>query len=183
MDPVLATPRLLLYELQPHDLTFVMAMLGDPEVTLYYERTFDQAAAQAWLDRQLVRYRNDGHGLWLVRDRHTGVPVGQVGLAMQEVEGQRRPEIGWLLAREFWGRGYATEAGAATRSAAFGRWGYPEVISLIRPENLASRRVAGRLGMTPGPEVQFHGFRHTVYASRASDIGSLASTAHRRREA
>ena len=92
---------------------------------------------------------------------------------MQEVEGKRRPEIGWLLAREFWGRGYATEAGAAARDAAFSRWGYAEVISLIRPENLRSRRVAGRLGMTPGQEVQFHGFRHIMYESRASDIHSL----------
>jgi [ribosomal protein S5]-alanine N-acetyltransferase len=173
MDPVLGTPRLLLYELQPHDLAFVAAMLADPEVTLYYERVFDETAAQDWLDRQLARYRRDGHGLWLVRERHTGVPVGQVGLAMQEVEGDRRPEIGWLLAREFWGRGYATEAGAAARDAAFSRWSYPEVISLIRPENLPSRRVAGRLGMTPGPEVQFHGFRHIVYESRASDTHSL----------
>jgi RimJ/RimL family protein N-acetyltransferase len=174
MDPILATPRLLLYELQPHDLAFVMAMLADPEVTLYYERTFDEAAARDWLDRQLARYRNDGHGLWLVRERHTGAPVGQVGLAMQEVDGRRRPEIGWLLARAFWGHGYATEAGAAARDAAFTRWGYPEVISLIRPENLPSRRVAGRLGMTPGPEVQFHGFRHTVYESPAPGIHSLA---------
>jgi RimJ/RimL family protein N-acetyltransferase len=84
--------------------------------------------------------------------------VGQVGLAMQEVEGQRLPEMGWLLHRSFWGKGYATEAGAATRDAAFRHWRYPKVISLIRPINEPSRRVAERLGMRPDRHVQFLGF-------------------------
>lgn len=168
--PVLETTRLLLYELRPEDCDFVAAMLAHPEVAFYYERRFDRADAQAWLDRQLERYQRDGHGLWLVRLREGGAPVGQVGLAMQEVEGTRRPEIGWLLAREFWGQGYATEAAAVTRTAAFDRWGYPTVISLIRPENLPSRRVAERLGMTAGPEVDFHGLRHIIYHSHAVDV-------------
>ncbi|HET9275345.1 MAG TPA: GNAT family N-acetyltransferase [Gemmatimonadales bacterium] len=165
MHPVLTTHRLALYDLQANDLDFVAGMLADPEVTRYYARRFGRADAEVWLNRQLERYERDGHGLWLVRERATGTPVGQVGLAIQEVAGLRRPEIGWLLAREFWGRGYATEAGAATRSAAFERWAYPEVISLIRPENEPSRRVAGRLGMVATEEVEFHAFRHIVYQS------------------
>jgi RimJ/RimL family protein N-acetyltransferase len=148
----------------PEDLDFVATMLADPDVSRYYERRFDRADAQVWLDRQLARYLRDGHGLWLVEERDTGVPVGQVGLAMQEVEGQRHPEIGWLLHRPCWGRGYATEAGAAARDVAFRRWQYPCLISLIRPVNLPSRRVAERLGMAPGREVEFHGFPHLVYS-------------------
>jgi RimJ/RimL family protein N-acetyltransferase len=86
---------------------------------------------------------------------------------MQEVEGTRRPELGWLLHRPFWGKGYATEAATATRDAAFGRWGYREVISLVRPENLPSRRVAERLGMRADRHVTFHGFDHIVYVAEA----------------
>jgi RimJ/RimL family protein N-acetyltransferase len=163
--PVLETARLVLCELRPGDLDFVASMLAHPEVSRYYERTFHRADAEVWLTRQLERYQRDGHGLWLVRERETGTPVGQVGLALQEVESVRRPEVGWLLAREFWGRGYATEAGAATREAAFTRWRYAEVISLIRPVNQPSRRVAERLGMAPTKEVEFHGYRHIVYQS------------------
>jgi RimJ/RimL family protein N-acetyltransferase len=162
-DVVLETERLQLREMVPSDLDFVAAMLGDREVTRYYERTFERADASAWLERQRDRYARDGHGLWLVLERRTGVPVGQVGLAMQEIEGTRHPEIGWLLHRPYWGRGYATEAGIATRDAAFGRWSYRLVISLIRPSNAPSRRVAERIGMRAGERVRFHGSEHVVY--------------------
>lgn len=167
MTTVLETSRLRLRELAPTDLDFVASMMADPDVTRYYERRFSRANAEVWLDRQLERYRLDGHGLWLVLDRHTETPMGQVGLMLQEVDGVRLPEIGWLLHRPFWGRGYATEAAAATRDAAFTRWGYGADISLIRPENTPSRRVALRIGMSPGRRVQFHGFEHIVFEAGA----------------
>ena len=171
MQVIAETPRLRLREMVKEDLDFVATMLADPEVSRYYERQFDRADAQVWLERQLRRYARDGHGLWIVEERDSGTPVGQVGLAVQDVEGERHPEIGWLLHRPCWGRGYATEAGAAARDVAFARWHYPYVISLIRPVNTPSRRVAERLGMEPGREVQFHGFTHIVYSITAPGGG------------
>lgn len=167
MQAVLTTPRLHLRELAPDDLDFLAEMLAHPEVARYYEKTFTRDDARVWLDRQLGRYRRDGHGLWLVELADGAVPIGQVGLAMQDVDGGRHAEIGWLLHRLFWGRGYATEAAAATRDAAFGRWGYPRVVSLIRPENLPSQAVAQRIGMTPGRLVEFHGFAHVIWEAMA----------------
>jgi RimJ/RimL family protein N-acetyltransferase len=171
---ILETPRLSLCELAEDDLDFVAAMMAHPDVSRYYERRFTRHDSAEWLARQLERYRRDGHGLWLVTERATHEPVGQVGLAIQEVDGGRYPEIGWLLHRPYWGRGYATEAAAATRDAAFSRWGYQHVISLIRPVNLRSQRVAERVGMTPGRIVQFHRFEHIVYEVRSSklEVGS-----------
>ena len=160
---ILETSRLLLREMTPQDVDFIAAMMAHPEVNHYYDRQFSRAESETWLERQLERYRRDGTGLWLAVERATGRPVGQVGLAFQDVEGERHPEIGWLLDRPHWGRGYATEAGAATRDAAFNQWGYDHVISLIRPVNLASQRVALRIGMTEGRRVQFHGYEHCVF--------------------
>src|SRR5688572_4751838 len=115
MTAVLETPRLLLREMVPEDIDFLAGMLADPEVSHHYERRFTRDAAEEWLQRQLRRYRDDGHGLWLASERETGAPVGQVGLLLQDVERIRRPEVGWLLDRPHWGKGYATEAGAAVR--------------------------------------------------------------------
>ena len=163
MRTILETERLLLRELVPNDVAFVSTMLADPDVTRFYAKRFDRREAQVWLDRQIERYRRDGHGLWLVLDRATGAPVGQVGLANQEVEGRCEREVGYLLHRPFWGQGYATEAACATRDIAFTRWSYPRVISLVRPENEPSQRVAERLGMLPERRVQFGGFEHIVF--------------------
>ena len=82
---------------------------------------------------------------------------------LQEVEGDELPEVAWLLHRPFWGSGYATEAASATRDAAFTRWRYGAVISLIRPENVPSQKVAQRIGMRPGRVVQFEGFEQIVF--------------------
>jgi len=164
---ILETPRLVLRELVADDLDFVATMMADPDVSRYYERTFARADAEQWLERQLSRYARHGHGLWLALERETGTPVGQVGLAIQEVEGVRRAELGWLLHRAHWGRGYATEAGAACRDAGFTRWRYREIISLLRAENTPSRRVAERIGMKAEERhVAFHGFEHIVYSVR-----------------
>lgn len=170
MAIILETSRLRLRELAGTDLEFVATMMADPEVTRYYERRFSRADAQVWLDRQLERYRVDGHGLWLLLDRATGTALGQVGLILQEVEGAHVPEIGWLLHRPFWGRGFATEAATATREAAFTRWGYGTVSSLIRPANLPSQRVAQRIGMSPQRRVHFHGFEHIVFEAHRNGL-------------
>ncbi len=163
MMAILETERLLLRELASTDLDFVADMMGNGEVTRYYGRRFDRADAEVWLNQQLERYRIDGHGLWLVLDRQAGTPIGQVGLMLQEVGGLELPEIGWLLHRPYWGRGYATEAAAAARDAAFTQWRYRVVISLVRPENTSSQRVAQRIGMQPRGLVHFEGFEHLVF--------------------
>jgi RimJ/RimL family protein N-acetyltransferase len=156
------------------DLDFLAAMLGDAEVMAYYPKTLSRDEARGWLERQRARYAADGHGLWLVERKENGAPVGQVGLVMQEIEGERLPEIGWMIHRRFWRRGYASEAALAARAAAFGRFGYPRVISLIRPENVPSQGVARKLGMAPLRETTFVGLRHAVWGV-ARDSGAPAS--------
>lgn len=167
---VLETARLRLREMTPHDIDFVATMLGNAEVSRYYDRVFTRYDSEIWLQRQLERYQRDGHGLWLAEERATGEPVGQIGLAVQDVRGVRLTEVGWLLHRPYWGRGYATEAGAASCEAAFGRWHYPMVISLIRPVNVRSQRVAERVGLSPGPIVQFLGLDHIMYELKAGRV-------------
>ena len=165
---VLASSRLDLSELVPSDLDFVAEMLADPEVMRFYPEPLTREQSFAWIERQRERYARHGHALWLVSERATGEPVGQVGLILQDVEGRPEPEIGYLVHRPYWRRGYASEAAGAVRDWAFERKGLDRVISLIRPANVPSQAVARRLGMTSGREVLFHGLPHVVFeVSRA----------------
>ncbi|HET6204204.1 MAG TPA: GNAT family N-acetyltransferase [Planctomycetota bacterium] len=161
---VLETPRLALREMTLGDLDFVAGMLGDPEGMRFYPKPLSREESEAWVRRQIDRYERDGHGLWLVVEKASGHPVGQVGLSIQEVEGVREPEIGYLIHRPSWRRGFAAEAALATRDHAFAVLGKPRVISLVRPENLPSRRVAMRIGMTIEKQVLFRGLDHRVFA-------------------
>ena len=113
-----------------------------------YEHAFSDEEVQGWFDRQLARYREDGFGLWAVILKETGELIGQCGLTMQELHGDRVPEIGCLFNRLFRHRGYATEAAVGCREYAFHTLGIGEVCSIIRDSNTASQNVAKRSGMT-----------------------------------
>ena len=160
----LQTERLFLRELDAGDLDFVASMLEDPGVTRFYPKRYTRADAVGWIERQQARYAKDGYGLWLVLLRVELIPVGQVGLLRQEVNGIPTPEIGYLLAQRFWGRGLATEAAIATRDYAFGELNFDRVVSLIRPENLPSQGVARRIGMRPVGSTLHAGVEHLVFA-------------------
>jgi RimJ/RimL family protein N-acetyltransferase len=169
----LTSSRLALRELALDDLDFVAEMLADPVVMCYYPKRLSRIEAQGWIERQRERYRRDGHGLWLVAEQETRQPVGQIGLLRQEVGGNAEWEIGYLLHSAYWHRGYATEAGTVIRDYAFRALRPPRVISLIRPENIPSQRVARRLGMEPSGLVQFSGLDHFVFS-----VGRPADMSH-----
>lgn len=169
MNVILVTERLRLREMVEDDLDFVAEMLADAEVMRYYPKRYSRDEARGWLERQVRRYEADGCGLWLVEDLETGEPRGQVGLVMQEVDGQREPEIGYLVHRPFWRRGYAYEAASGVRRYAFETRRLDHVISLIRLENLPSQAVARKLGLSPVRETSFHGFRTLVFQMKRPD--------------
>ncbi len=90
--------------------------------------------------------------------------IGDCGIIRQLVEGEYLYEIGYHLRRDYWGQGLATEAAIACRDWAFAHLKNERLISLIRRENLPSRRVAERAGMTVWKEVNWRGLPHYVYS-------------------
>jgi RimJ/RimL family protein N-acetyltransferase len=162
---VLETPRLVLRELTEDDLEFVAGMLGHSEVMRHYPKPLSREESALWIARQRARYAADGHGLWLAEEKARGAPVGQVGLLTQIVERASESEIGYLLHRPFWHRGFATEAAAGVRDHAWAVRGLTRLVSLIRPANLPSQAVARRVGMSPEREVEFHGLPHLLFST------------------
>ena len=163
-EPLIQTARLRLREMTWDDLDFVATMLADPQVMRHYPKCHSRDESKAWLQKQLKRYREDGHGLWLVSSRDSGEPIGQVGLLKQQVDGVDESEIGYLVHHPYWRHGYASEAAAAVRDYAFGILRRDRVISLIRPVNIPSQRVALRIGLKPVKLTTFHDFEHLVFS-------------------
>lgn len=142
------TPRLRLrpFHNDRSDVEALLAVLGDPESMRYYPAPFDRDGAGAWIDRQLERYEHDGFGLLAIEDRATSEVIGDCGPTVQQADGESYVELGWHVLGSRQRLGIATEAGAACRDAAFASLDVPYLISLIRPENAPSRRVAEKLG-------------------------------------
>jgi len=162
-DVVLETERLRLRPYRTDDLDDLAEMFGDPEHMRWYPSAFTREQSQAWIDRQFQRYAEDGFGLFLAELRDDGTFAGTLGPTVQTVEGERRVEVGWHIRPALKGRGLAVEGADAARSWAFETLEVDHVISLIRPENAASRRVAEKLGMSIERETMHADLRHYVY--------------------
>jgi ribosomal-protein-alanine N-acetyltransferase len=168
MTTFLTTGRLKFRVMTESDLDFIAEMVCDPEVMRFYPKVLDRQGAEAWLGRVLDRQAQDGYSLWHVADRHTGEPVGQVGLLKQEVDGVSEVEIGYMLRRRCWDQGYAHEAACAARDYAFNVLGLRRVISLVRPVNIPSQRVALSYGAKPEKLIVWRDFEHLVFALRGT---------------
>ncbi len=167
---ILRTARLSLREFVTQDADALSRILSDAETMRYYPAPYDRAGVEEWIARNIQRYHDDGVGLWAMELTETQELIGDCGILVQEVDGECLYEIGYHLRRDFWGQGLATEAAVACRDWAFAHVKAERLISLIRPENVPSRRVAERNGMTIWKEVDWRGFRHCVYSVEKSSV-------------
>ena len=160
---ILETPRLYLREFVPEDADALARVISDAETMRYYPSPMDRAGVEEWIARNRRRYAQNGHGLWAMLLKSTGELIGDCGVTVQLADGAEELEIGYHLRRDQWGQGYATEAARACRDWAFANSSAGHVISLIRPENMPSRRVAERNGMTLWKEVVHGDLPHYAY--------------------
>ena len=186
--PTIQTPRLLLRPWRDADLAPFAAMNADPVVMEFFPRPLDRAESDAAVARIRDHFAARGFGLWAVEVPDVADFIGFVGLAVPRFEAHFTPcvEIGWRLAREHWGRGYATEAARAALGFGFEELALDEIVSFTAPANVRSRAVMERIGMTRSPEDDFdhptlpegHPLRrHVLY--RARRPGGLAAESSR----
>ena len=163
MAAILHTERLVLREFVAEDADALLLVLSDPETMRHYPAPLDHAGVEHWIERNLRRYAEDGVGLWAMILKSSGELIGDCGIIRQQVGGENLFEVGYHLRRDHWGQGLATEAAVACREWSFANLKLDRLISLIRPENVPSCRVAERNGMKIWKQVEWRGLRHYVY--------------------
>jgi RimJ/RimL family protein N-acetyltransferase len=144
--PTLQSERLLLRMFREDDFEPYARICADAEVMRYLGEGKTLTRAEAWRQIAMIlgHWQLRGYGLWAVEERASRALIGRIGFF--EPEGWPGFELGWVLRRESWGKGYATEGASRALAHAFGAMGRERVISLIYPDNVASIRVAERLG-------------------------------------
>ena len=130
----------------------------------FYVRPFTRSEVKEWILRNRTRYEQERHGLWALTLKSTGEFIGDCGLVVQEVDGERLVEVAYHIGRDCWGQGYAPEAARACIDWGFATLNLAKIISLIRPENLQSRRVAEKNGLRIERQTIRVGLVHDVWA-------------------
>jgi len=155
---ILETERLVLHELTAEDAPFVLDLLmsrgfreniGDRGVS-------DLEGARAYIDRARAGYAANGFGLWRADVKATGEAAGLAGLVKRD--GLEHPDVGYAFLEGFWGRGYATEAAAA--SLAYGRdvLGLKTIVAITTPTNLGSIAVLMKIGLRDAGQIRVPGY-------------------------
>lgn len=163
MDEVrLETDRLILRWFRADDFPAFLAMAQDPEVMKFLTGQ-PQTEIEAW--KSMAAYIGHwyflGYGVWAVEEKSSGKLIGRIGL--MNPAGWPGFELGWTLARDSWGKGYATEGARRALDYAFTEVNRDHVISCIAPTNVNSIKVAERLGEKVEGETELLGRKVLLY--------------------
>ena len=144
----LQTARLRLRPYRPDDVTPMRAVFGDPEVMRFSQsggdKTFEETADR--VQRLIDHQAEFDFSLWIVEDRATGAILGDCGL--KQLEAGPEIEVGYRFGKAAWGKGYATEAAAASIEYGFTTLALPRIVAVVDPANTASCRVIEKIGLT-----------------------------------
>jgi ribosomal-protein-alanine N-acetyltransferase len=175
---MLRTDRLVLRGWRDDDLAPFAALNADRVVMEHFPATLTREQSDALASRIRTAFEQHGFGLWAVEVPGEAPFIGFVGLAVPAFEAPFMPavEVGWRLAREHWGRGYASEGARAVLAFGFDRAALDEIVSFTSTTNRRSQAVMARIGMTHDPADDFdhpampegHPLRrHVLYRARA----------------
>ena len=161
----LETARLILRPMLASDFEALHLIFTDVNVmTAFHHDPFTREQMEHWLKRNLDHQNEYGYGLFSVICKGTGELIGDCGLEQMEMGDSNIAELGYDFRSDYWNQGFATEAALAICEYAFDVLHLPQLISLIRVGNLASRRVAEKVGMTLAEEFTRYGISYWKYS-------------------
>ena len=160
--------RLTIREFHPEaDAEAMLTVYGDPEVMRYVPGGHFRGIGT--VEARLKTYAREssrrGFSSWAVVERESGRLIGDAGFGI--FQPTREIELGYTLARDCWGHGYATEAATACLAAGLSHLGAPRIIAVVDEENVASQLVAERIGMTRLETIEAHYRPHVLFEARA----------------
>ena len=153
--PEIRTERLLMREFRDDDREPFAALNADPVVMEHFQRPLDRADSDAFVDRIHTCWVERRWGLWAVEVPDQVPFIGYVGLWPAPYVSERTVEVGWRLAKESWGQGYAPEAARAAMAFGFEKVALDEIVSFTVPQNRNSWRVMEKIGLLRRPSRDF----------------------------
>jgi ribosomal-protein-alanine N-acetyltransferase len=182
--PELRTPRLVLRGWRDDDRDAWAAMNADIEVMRHFPAPLTRSESDAFFDRIVALLDAQGWGLWAVEVPGVAPFIGFVGLSVPNFEAPFMPcvEVGWRLARPYWGRGYAPEGAGAALDVAFDALDLDEVVSMTTLANTKSQRVMAKLGLERDPEADFDHPRYPDWPDRRHALYRLSAGRWRARQ-
>jgi RimJ/RimL family protein N-acetyltransferase len=182
-DPALRSERLSLSPLGPAHLDALWPINADPEVMAFIGAPLTREASADLIERAVAHWERHGFGLFAATERDSGELIGWIGLVVPSFEARFTPcvEIGWRLARQFWGRGLASEGARAVRAHAHRTLDIEEIVSFTAATNIRSRAVMERVGLTRDEASDFDHPNvpdgdplrpHVLYRGRANESAS-----------
>jgi len=153
----LETERLILRPWKDADIEPFAALNADKDVMEFFPKLMVRDETVAMVERIMARYAEDSFCFWAAQEKRSGDFIGFIGLGRPGFEGHFMPcvEIGWRLARKFWGKGYAPEGAQEALRDGFERCGLAEIVSFTAVLNSRSQRVMEKISMHRDPADDF----------------------------
>lgn len=161
---LIETKRLQLRPLYSSDLDNLFKIFGDPETMNFYPSTKSIEETEQWINRSQNLYETEKIGFFALEHKENRKFIGECGLIPQKIESCDEMELGYHINKSYWRMGYASEAAVACRDYAFKVLGLKSIISLVRPENIPSARVAEKTGMKEIKRLTLWNNLHAVYS-------------------
>ena len=165
------TPRLILRHFKTDDIDTLIPILSDPEVMRYsIDGVKTKSQTAHFLERILDYYRQYHFSLYALIEKETQQLIGFCGLLPWKWQGKKEIELGYRLAKKYWGKGLATEAATAVIAHAWQKLAIPQIFCIIEPENKRSIRVARKLGMIYLTKDVFYDLQVNIYCLSNPDL-------------
>lgn len=163
------TENLCLRPFTPADAIPMHRIINGKDVLKYFPgtQTLTLEQVERMIDRLLTHWQEKGYGLWAVELRSTGQLLGRCGL--QYLPETDEVEVDFILDRNCWGLGFATEAGQATLQYGFDELGHPMIVGIVHPENRASQRVLEKLRLQFAEKTEYFGMACYRYVGERDD--------------